>query len=74
MSAPLVGYRCVAEHHLISGDESDDKDELTVHDGQWAYCPFDSKADGHEWTPAGTVSLAALKRAQLRHAGERHGT
>jgi hypothetical protein len=71
MSEPLVGYRCVAEHRPTSGD---DKDQLTVHDGQWAYCPFDSKADGHEWTPAGTVSLAALKRAQLRHAGERHGT
>lgn len=64
MKDAVVGYRCVAEQHRATGR---DKDELTVHDGQWAYCPFDSKADGHRWRPTGGVSLAALKREQVRH-------
>jgi hypothetical protein len=64
MRDAVVGYRCVADQHRATGR---DKDELTVHDGQWAYCPFDSKADGHRWRPTGGVSLAALKRAQMRH-------
>lgn len=40
-----VAYECTAPSHQV-GEGGADK--LTVHDGKWAFCPFDAKAAGHE--------------------------
>lgn len=55
-----VAYECRAPSHQV-GDGGPDK--LTVHDGQWAFCPFDVKAGGHEWTATGGVPLSMVKHA-----------
>ena len=68
MKGAMIGYRCVAEQHrtTVAGNEG-----LTVHDGQWAYCAFDRKADGHRWELTGGVPLSALMRASLLRGGGR---
>ncbi|MDE3112023.1 MAG: hypothetical protein KGN00_11545 [Chloroflexota bacterium] len=53
-----VAYECTAPAHQV-GEGGPDK--LTIHDGQWAFCPFDAKAGGHEWRPTGGVPLAMLR-------------
>lgn len=58
MESP-VAYLCTAPSHQV-GDGGPDK--LTVHDGQWAFCPFDARREGHVWTPTGGLPLFALKR------------
>ncbi|TME63443.1 MAG: hypothetical protein E6I51_04255, partial [Chloroflexi bacterium] len=41
-------------------------DHLTIHDGQWAYCPQDSRADEHEWQPTGGVRLSDMRAVVRR--------
>ena len=61
---PPVVYECMAPSHRI-GEGGPDK--LTVHQRQWAFCPFDVKAEGHEWMATGGLSLSMLRQgAALR--------
>lgn len=54
-----VAFVCDAPAHR-SG-EGGGPDKLTVHDGRWAFCAYDSKADGHEWKPSSGLSLSMLR-------------
>ena len=42
----LVEYECVATDHQQPTARGD---KLTVHDGRWAFCAYDTHADGHVW-------------------------
>jgi hypothetical protein len=44
VESPVV-YECTAPSHQV-GEGGPDK--LTVHEGQWAFCSYDAKAEGHE--------------------------
>jgi hypothetical protein len=55
----LIHFRCTAAHDTADGRPAD---TLTIHEAQWAYCPHDAHADGHEWTPTGGVEIQALRR------------
>lgn len=57
---PAVAYACVATAHRAGGGGPD---KLTVHEGEWAFCPFDAKADGHQWSRTRGTSLSALRHA-----------
>lgn len=46
LRAKLIEYVCVAKDHQPTDGRLD---KLTVNDGAWAFCPFDTKADGHVW-------------------------
>lgn len=64
-----VAYQCASLAHR---EAEGGPDKLTVHDGQWAFCPYDARADGHEWTPTGGLTLPMLRHAvALRHQGRR---
>jgi hypothetical protein len=54
-----VGFVCMALAHLEQNGPR--PDHLTVHEGAWAYCPRDAKADAHEWKPTGGVALGDLE-------------
>lgn len=57
MAAKLIAFECVARDHqptLLHPDK------LTVHDGEWAFCAFDARAEGHEWRRTGGMDLASL--------------
>jgi len=57
--AKLIDYECVASAHRPALEHPD---KLTIHDGHWAFCPFDALAEGHEWRETGGEDLAALER------------
>ena len=46
LQAKLIEYICVAPDHRPTAERID---KLTVNSGAWAFCPFDTKADGHVW-------------------------
>ena len=59
MRANLIAYRCVASDHpptLLHPDK------LTIHDGEWAFCPFDARAGGHKWEVTGGEAVEVLMR------------
>ena len=56
----LIHWRCDAAGHQQA--EGRTADTLTVHDGQWAYCPRDVAADDHAWTATGGVQIELLRR------------
>jgi hypothetical protein len=67
-----VAYECRAPSHRTRDGGRSDK--LTVHDGQWAFCPHDARADGHEWIatrgrPLFTLQQAAVTRERDRAKG-----
>ncbi len=63
METPIA-FECIAAAHLAGGGGPD---KLTVHSGQWAFCPFDVKASGHEWRATGGLPLSMLRHsASLR--------
>jgi hypothetical protein len=57
-----VAFQCAAPTHQ-AGEAGPDK--LTVHEGQWAFCPFDAKAEGHVWKPTGGLTLSMLRHAAV---------
>jgi hypothetical protein len=59
-----VAFECHAPSHRVS--EGGGPDKLTVHEGKWAFCPYDAKADGHEWAPSGGMPLSMLRHAAMR--------
>ena len=70
-----VAFECQARAHRLG--EGGGPDKLTVHEGKWAFCPFDAKTGGHEWAPSGGMPLSMLEHAARRPkepAKERSGT
>lgn len=63
----MVAYRCAAPSHQVS-DGGPDK--LTVHEGEWAFCPYDARRDGHEWVTTGGLPLSALTHAAAPRRSE----
>lgn len=53
----LVFYECTAAEHRVGGGSPD---KLTIHQGQWAFCPFDSRAEGHEWVRTEGFALEVM--------------
>jgi hypothetical protein len=63
MGAPLIAYECSAPEHQPAPDRPD---KLTIYEGAWAYCPFDTHAAGHVWNATGGVDIATLVRRGRR--------
>lgn len=59
MGAKLIAYECVAAEHRPTTQHPD---KLTVHQSEWAFCPFDARAKGHEWKATGGVPFESLAR------------
>jgi hypothetical protein len=59
---PTIAYQCTAPSHR-TGDAGPDK--LTVHAGEWAFCPYDAKAEGHQWVSSGGLTLPMLRHAAI---------
>ena len=57
MGPTLVVYECVAPDHQPGMLHPD---KLTAHDGRWAFCAFDARAEGHEWRATGGTDMSAL--------------
>ena len=53
-----IAYECAAESHR-AGEGGPDK--LTVYRREWAYCPFDARADGHDWRQSPGLTLSMLQ-------------
>jgi hypothetical protein len=62
MGAKLIAFECTASAHQPTLMYPD---KLTIHDGAWAFCPFDARATGHLWRSTGGEDLETL----LRHVG-----
>jgi len=58
----LVKYRCAKLEHRRTSEDPWDK--LTIHEREWAYCPFDARAGHHEWVPTGGVPFEELRRSR----------
>ncbi len=59
MAAKLIRYECVAREHQPTLTHLD---KLTVHQGDWAFCPFDAHAEGHRWRDTGGSDLETVQR------------
>ena len=57
MKASLIAYECVASEHRPTLSHPD---KLTVHEGHWAFCAFDARANDHEWRATGGESIDRL--------------
>jgi len=57
MTAKLIAYECVAPDHQPSLLHPD---KLTIHEGHWAFCPFDARATGHQWQETGGGEFSDL--------------
>ena len=55
----LVGFECVAPEHQPGTGRPD---KLTIHERQWAFCPYDTHADGHVWKQVGDDDVEDLQR------------
>ena len=55
----LIQFRCVSEKH--QQPKAGVSDLLTVYERQWAYCPMDIRAKGHEWQATGGLSLNEVR-------------
>jgi hypothetical protein len=60
-----VAYECHAPSHR-SG-EGGGPDKLTVHDGEWAFCAFDARADGHVWERSPGLTMSMIRRSASPH-------
>ena len=65
-----IGFICMAAQHLhLNGAPVD---HLTIHHDDWAYCPCNVRATGHDWKPTGGVSIGDLE-SLVRGMRERTG-
>jgi hypothetical protein len=55
MKDRLIQWYCASPAHR--GKPDDVADRLTIHDGEWAFCPLDSRADEHDWRRTGGLEL-----------------
>ena len=60
METGTVGYICTATEHPARS--SPNGTGLTVHAGQWAFCPA-GEITGHSWSVVDRASLDELTRA-----------
>lgn len=51
----LIHWYCASAAHRERPDSPADR--LTIHSGQWAFCPMDSRASEHDWRPTGGIAL-----------------
>jgi hypothetical protein len=64
----LIGFVCTASAHT-GGASSRDADKLTIHGRSWAFCPHDTQAEGHIWSPSTLATIAPFGlRAQYQEA------
>ena len=56
----LVHFRCGNPAHEPDGQPSD---TVTLVEGLWAYCPYNVRADGHDWRPTGGQKIEELLEA-----------
>ena len=66
----LIAFTCAAKAHQAS---EAGPDRWTVHEGKWAYCGYDARADGHEWKANDGLTLSMLQQAgaiRLHTGGE----
>lgn len=61
----LIHFICIAPAHA-SRESKSSSDTLTVISGRWAYCAFDTRAEGHEWSEREGVTIEVL-RSGLPH-------
>jgi hypothetical protein len=54
----LVAFTCAAPAHR---DTEAGPDKLTVHEGKWAYCGYDARADGHQWKANDGIAISLLQ-------------
>jgi hypothetical protein len=64
---PSIAFTCVAPAHQ-AGEGGPDK--LTVHDGKWAFCFFDARADGHQWGSSGGLTVTMLRASAVARGKE----
>jgi hypothetical protein len=55
----VIHFRCVAAKHQDA--KAGTSDTLTIHEGKWAYCPYDIRADGHQWEATGGISVNEVR-------------
>jgi hypothetical protein len=60
----LVKFVCVAKAHAAGRSDS----ALTIHEGQWAFCPSGAAEKGHEWRPSEGLPIADAMRFVPREA------
>lgn len=56
----LIHYRCIEPKHQEAKTPGP-SDLLTVHEGKWAYCPYDIRADGHTWKETGGITVTEIR-------------
>lgn len=67
--AALIQFRCVAEKH--QEPKGGTSDLLTIHEGQWAYCPHDIRDKGHRWEPTGGLTVHEVRQLVDRERNAR---
>jgi hypothetical protein len=55
-----IHFVCIADAHASGGRRSS-SDTLTVVAGRWAFCPFNARAEGHEWRETDGVTIEVLR-------------
>lgn len=58
-----VAFHCEAPAH--HGRDGGGPDKLTIHEGQWAYCSYDSRADGHEWRRTEGLTISMIRTTSV---------
>ena len=68
----LVAYCCVAREHWRKAAKKDGAttNTITVHERDWAFCPFDAVGLGHEWQATGGIGINELRWMVRRGAPE----
>jgi hypothetical protein len=56
----LVHFRCTNPAHARPAAQR--SDTITLHEGLWAYCPFNVRAGDHTWVATGGVPIDELRR------------
>lgn len=55
MNRALIQWYCASAAHRERPESVTDR--LTIHRGQWAFCPMDSRAAEHDWRSTGGIAL-----------------
>ena len=64
MRYPLIKYRCAKVDHQEPSAEL--SDTLTIHEREWAYCAFNTRARHHDWVPTGGLTYEEMRGATIR--------
>ena len=55
MKDQLIRWYCASPAHRTNHEDAADK--LTINDGEWAFCPLDTRAPEHDWRRTGGLEL-----------------